>query len=255
MVTALADTPLTWYIYSMKDLLTAGNPKTIKGVAKGFLTYILHLAPSTLSGFNVCPRATKGCAAACLNTAGHGGIYKRGEVTNRVQIARIRKTVAFFMERPMFVARIVREIENALKLADKKNLIPVFRLNGTSDIRWETVRAIRNGVEYPNLMAAFPTVQFYDYSKIANRRDIPANYHLTFSLSEDNDGAAALALYNGMNVAVVYKKVPHFDVIGDLTLKVAVGDESDLRFLDPSGVIVGLKAKGRAKKDTSGFVR
>jgi hypothetical protein len=33
------------------------------------------------------------------------------------------------------------------------------------------------------------------------------------------------------------------------------GDESDLRFLDPQGVIVGLYAKGKAKKDTSGFVK
>ena len=32
------------------------------------------------------------------------------------------------------------------------------------------------------------------------------------------------------------------------------GDKTDMRFKDPVGVIVGLKAKGKARKDTSGFV-
>jgi hypothetical protein len=59
-----------------------------------------------------------------------------------------------------------------------------------------------------------------------------------------------LALSNGMNVAAVFHKVPE-TYLGRTVIN---GDETDLRFLDPKGVIVGLKAKGKAKKDTTGFV-
>ena len=97
----------------------------------------------------------------------------------------------------------------------------------------------------------FPTVQWYDYTKIANRRDLPANYHLTFSLAESNLDNAKQALRNGMNVAAVFRKVPRV-FLGHAVMD---GDATDLRFLDPKPVIVGLKAKGKAKKDTSGFVQ
>lgn len=229
------------------SLLTTGNPKIAKGEKFGFLTSILHLAPSRLSGFNVCPMATPGCAAACLNTAGRGGIMKSGETTNVIQRARVRKTLEFFNSRDAFMARLVKEIRNAIKLAKKHDLTPAIRLNGTSDLRWETVTV----GDAPNIFALFPDVQFYDYTKIPNRRDLPANYHLTFSLAENNDTSAQTALDNGLNVAVVFKSLP--DTF--MGRNVVNGDESDLRFLDPKGVIVGLKAKGKGKKDTSGFVR
>ena len=227
-------------------LLTTGNPKIAKGTVLGYLTNILHLAPYKLSGRNVCPMATAGCAAACLNTAGRGGIIKRGETTNQIQIARLARTDFFFNDREAFMGKLVKEITNAIKLAEKHELTPVFRLNGTSDIRWETVAV--GG--FRNVMEMFPNVQFYDYTKIANRRDIPSNYHLTFSLAESNMADAMTALGFGMNVAVVFRTVP------DTFLGVSVidGDATDLRFLDKRGVVVGLKAKGKAKKDTSGFV-
>jgi hypothetical protein len=141
----------------------------------------------------------------------------------------------------------VKEVKAAIKRAAKYNLTPVFRLNGTSDIRWETVKV--DG--FDNIMAMFPNVQFYDYTKIANRRDLPANYHLTFSLAESNLADAERALANGMNVAAVFRTVPKVF----LSVPVIDGDATDLRFLDPKGVIVGLKAKGKAKKDDSGFVQ
>lgn len=252
-----------------ETLLTTGNPKIEKGAALGFLSNILHLAPSKLSGFNTCPMATKGCAAGCLNTAGRGGMFRKGETTNMIQIARIRKTVAFFNETPEFMAKLVKEVASAIKRAEKLNLTPVFRLNGTSDIRWENEAVIRNGETFRNIMEAFPSIQFYDYTKIANRRDLPKNYHLTFSLAEDNDVNAITALNNGMNVAAVFRKLPAtFTLRADVgngsrtvTTTVIDGDKTDLRFLDGSentqsiGVIVGLKAKGKAKKDTTGFVR
>lgn len=230
-----------------ETLLTTGNPKIEKGAARGYLTHILHLAPARLSGFNTCPMATAGCAAGCLNTAGRGGMFRKGETTNAIQTARIRKTVAFFNERDAFMTQLVKEIKAGIKRAAKLNLVPVFRLNGTSDIRWETIPV--DG--FDNVMSMFPSVQFYDYTKIANRRDLPANYHLTFSLAESNDAQAVKALENGLNVAAVFRTLP----ATFMGRKVVNGDETDLRFLDESGVIVGLKAKGRAKKDVTGFVR
>lgn len=229
------------------SLLTVGNPKILKGTAFGYLTAILHLAPGRLSGFNVCPGASLACLDACLNTAGRGGIIKKGETTNTIQKARLRKTLAFFNETETFMLQLAKEIGNIVKLANKHGLKPAIRLNGTSDIRWENEKV--GG--FANLMEMFPNVIFYDYTKLANRRNLPPNYRLTFSLSESNDVSAEQALAAGMNVAVVFRNLPPTF----MGRPVIDGDVSDLRFLDPMGVIVGLKAKGKAKKDTSGFVR
>lgn len=233
------------------SLLTVGNPKLMKGLKKGYLSSVLHLAPADLSGKNTCPKATAGCKAACLNTAGRGGIFKKGESTNVIQQARIRKTKMFFEMRDVFMFELVREIRNAIKLAAKKDLIPVFRLNGTSDLSWEKYEVRREGIAYNNIFEAFPEVQFYDYTKVLGRKvsHIP-NYHLTFSKADGNDMDVRIAASNGMNVAAVFHKLPE-KYIGRPVIN---GDETDLRFLDPKGVIVGLKAKGKAKKDTSGFV-
>lgn len=239
----------------MSRLLTRGNPKVRKGEAAGFVTFILHLAPAKLSGYQTCPMATEGCRAACLNTAGRGGIGLTTHGTNAIQEARIRKTRRFFEDREGFMADLVREIHNGVQWARRKGLTAVFRLNGTSDIRWETVPCTYSDERYSNVMEAFPGVQFYDYTKLPNRRDLPTNYRLTFSLAESNAVQALQAAQNGMNVAVVFRKeLPDFFTLGPLSLPVINGDETDLRFLDPRGVVVGLKAKGRARKDTSGFV-
>ena len=228
-------------------LLSTGNPKTLKGVKQGVMTYILHLAPAELSGKNTCPKSTPGCRAACLNTAGRGGMYKAGETTNIIQKARIRKTVEFFFYREKFMADLVIDIERAIKQAVKKGFIPAFRLNGTSDLAWEKYAV--NGAE--NIFALFPTVQFYDYTKVIGRKvDHISNYHLTFSQADGNESDVLKAIEAGMNVTVVFDKTPS----QYLGREVFDGDDSDLRFLDPSDVIVGLKAKGKAKKDTSGFV-
>jgi hypothetical protein len=200
----------------------------------GYLTFILHLAPSWLSGYNTCPMASKGCTAACLNTAG------RGRFT-ATQEARIRKTKLFFEDRENFMAQLVKDIQAAVRKADREGMTPVFRLNGTSDIRWETVAV--DG--FANIMEMFPNLTFYDYTKIPNRRNIPSNYHLTFSRSESNEHL----IPQGMNVAVVFDSLP--DVWFGRT--VIDGTETDLRFLDPQNVVVGLLAKGKAKKDNSGF--
>jgi len=227
-------------------LLTIGNTKTVKGESLGYMTFILHLAPSTLSGYNTCPMASFGCTMACLNTAG------RGRFT-ATQEARIRKTQWFFEDRDSFMQQLVDDILAAIRKADREGMIPVFRLNGTSDIRWETVQVWdenKDGIIwYNNIMEMFPTVQFYDYTKLPNRRNVPSNYHLTFSRSESNDSYVRTAIERGMNVAVVFDVLPETY----MGLKVIDGTETDLRFLDEKNVIVGLIAKGEAKVDDSGF--
>jgi hypothetical protein len=220
----------------MFKLLSTANPKIQKGTKLGYLSFILHLAPSTLSGKNTCPKATPGCIAACLNTAGRGGMFKKGENTNMIQKARIRKTVQYFEQRDQFLADLEADIRKAIKFAERKGLTPVFRLNGTSDL----------SVEKWGIIEKFPTVQFYDYTKVLGRKvaHLP-NYHLTFSKADGNDADVAEALLQGMSVVAVYDEIP---------AGVPSADETDLRFLDPKGTMLGLKAKGRAKKDLSGFV-
>ena len=219
-------------------LLTTRNYKTLKGESLGYLTGILHLAPAMLSGHNVCPRSTPGCRAACLNTAGHG-------VFNNTQTARINRTKMMFQDREKFDSLIRWDIEALVREAYRKDLKPVVRLNGTSDM---PALALKFAREYPS-------VQFYDYTKIFEtllRKDIPENYDLTFSRSEANDDEVRKAIDLGFNVAVVFSTP-----LPDTWWKIPViqGDDHDLRFLDPPGVIVGLSAKGRGKKDMTSFVQ
>jgi len=225
----------------MFKLLSTANPKIQKGTKLGYLSFILHLAPADLSGRNTCPKATEGCKAACLNTAGRGGMFRKGENTNMIQKARIRKTQYFYEARDYFMQDLYEDIQKGIKQAARLGLTPVFRLNGTSDLSWE-----KYTIHDKNLFELFPQVQFYDYTKVLGRKVSQyKNYHLTFSKADGNDSDVAEALMQGMSVVAVYDKIPE---------GVPSADETDLRFLDPKGVMLGLKAKGRAKKDYSGFV-
>ena len=224
--------PSNLLTYDMQ-LFTVGNPKTEKGESLGYQTHILHLAPADASGYEVCPGRSPECTMYCLNTAGRGRF-------DRTQNARIRKTVEFFLNRDKFLADMVKDIDAGIRLAGRRSLIPVFRPNGTSDVRWELY----------GIMQKYPHLQFYDYTKLSNRKNLPTNYHLTFSLSEDNLDKALEAFDNGMNVAAVFNVVPD-EYLGR---EVIDGDEHDLRFLDKKNVWVGLKAKGEAKKADNGFV-
>jgi len=238
-------------------LLSTGNPKILKGIEQGYNTYILHLAPAKLSGYEVCAKRTIGCTDACLNLAGRGGMFKKGENTNMIQKARIRKTKMFFEDRITFMNFLVKDIELAIKQSAKKSLIPVFRMNGTSDLSFEKYEVLRNGQSYTNIFTAFPEVQFYDYTKILGRKvKNISNYHLTFSAADGNDADVYRAIAEGYNIATVFgikKTLPMPETY--LGRPVFNGDESDLRFLDPKNVIVGLYAKGKAKKDITGFVK
>ena len=226
----------------MFKLLSTANPKIQKGTKLGYLSFILHLAPADLSGRETCPKRTAGCTAACLNTAGRGGMFKRGETTNVIQKARIRKTQYFFNNRAGFMKDLYADICKGIRLANKLGLEPVFRLNGTSDLSWEKYEM----TEGKNVFDVFAGIQFYDYTKVLGRKvKHIENYHLTFSKADGNDSDVAEALLQGMSVVAVYDKIPE---------GVPSADETDLRFLDPKGIMLGLKAKGRAKKDYSGFV-
>lgn len=230
-----------------------GNAKTVKGDKGGkYITGIMYLIPWTQSGMgNVCPMAEKaGCIDGCLVSAGRG-------VMRNVHAGRQRKTEWFFRDRAGFMAQLVKDCKGLARYCQKHNVKPALRLNGTSDIRWETIACERDGTRYASIMEAFPEIQFYDYTKIANRRNLPANYTLTFSYSAATDlykRQADIALANGMNMAVVWRTkdaIPAQFMGRD----VIDGDETDMRFLDPSNVIVGLYAKGKAKQDMTGFVQ
>lgn len=221
-------------------LLSFENAKTPKGEARGYLTAIMYLAPSNESGVvNTCPRASKGCKAACLYKAGRG-------VMRPVQTARVNRTLLYHANPDLFVKKLKEEINAAINKSKRLNMTPCIRLNGTSDIAWEET--------VYNVIQSYPDVQFYDYTKRPERFEtlLPANYHLTFSLSESNEKHARRVLELGGNVAVVFRNELPKTFWG---YKVVNGDETDLRFLDSKGVIVGLKAKGKARKDVSGFVK
>ena len=216
-------------------LLTTANFKTVKGEKLGVLTGILYLAPAKISGYEVCPRRSAGCTAACLYTAGMGAF-------SNVQQARINKTKMYFEDRPNFLFQLEKDIKALVKKANKLNMKPAIRLNGTSDINWMS----------SGIMDKFPDVQFYDYTKVLRRlKDkIPTNYNITFSKSEDNNSECETALELGFNVAAVFKNLPQ-QYMGRQVIN---GDETDVRFADGKGVVIGLTAKGRARKDLSGFV-
>jgi hypothetical protein len=234
------------------NLLSCGsNAKTVKGDGSEYLTAIMYLTPWKSAGINVCAMAELAqCIEPCLNGAG------RGQMSS-VQLGRARKTEWFATDRDGFMVQLVKDCEAFVKYCAKQTVTPCVRLNGTSDIRWELIPVYRKGVKYANVFAAFPEVTFYDYTKIANRKVSKIqNYHLTWSYSGANPAYAAMAAtakVNGLNIAVVFRKKENIPA-SFLDLPTIDGDRDDMRFLDPKGVVVALYAKGKAKRDTSGFV-
>lgn len=202
-----------------------------------------------------------GCKEPCLNTAGRGKF-------NNVQAGRLRKTMYFATEPEAFMNELATDINRLINKAKKLDVIPVVRLNGTSDILWErkgftldekTAKRInREAKKYSNIMELFPEIQFYDYTKIAGRFNdkLPKNYDLTFSYSgiEPYQKQVQFAMSRGARMAVVFRDEKNIPTTWK-GMQVVDGDEHDIRPINPQGVIVALKAKGDAKKDTSGFVQ
>lgn len=216
----------------MKLLSVGNDAKTVKGEKKGYLTGILYLLPTK----SLCPACSPGCRKSCLVSAGHGQMHS-------VYDARAKKTQMYLHRFSIFRKFLIEDIRELMRKADKRGLIPCVRINGTSDIDIEKV--------FGDLLDMFSSVQFYDYTKVWGRVAQRENYHLTYSRSEKTPFEDIEDFVRaGKNVAVVFDKTPKTWK----GLTVVSGDESDLRFLDPQGVIIGLKAKGKARKDTSGFV-
>lgn len=222
--------------FEKRPLLSSNNNKTMKGEKYGYFTYILYMAPYTDNArkINVCPFASKGCAAACLVGSGFGGIYKT------VADSRRNRTEYWLSDRKSFLNQLDLEIASKIKRhsAGKHEGLITIRLNGTSDISYEKFE-VRDG---KNIFELYPEITFYDYTKNWKRFNtvLPANYHLTFSRAENNEDKALEVLSKGYNVAVVFK--------GGLPAtwkgyEVIDGDKNDLRFTDGSNVVVGLKYK------------
>jgi hypothetical protein len=239
--------------YFNRPLLTFNNVKTVKGEKKKFVTAILYLSPFTLNskGVNLCPMASNGCANACLFSSGFGGMYEN------VKNGRLEKTEFYLSNRIAFLDKLVDEIGKLEKKYKDSEFTLAIRLNGTSDISFEK-QITSNG---KTIFDTFKNIQFYDYTKNYTRfnKVLPSNYHLTFSRSETNEDIAMELLSKGINISMVFEKVPETYK----GYKVVDGDEDDLTFLKPSGVIVGLRFKkstgkggGEKNKEAlqSGFV-
>jgi len=234
-----------------RRFFSTDNPKAEKATNYGYLNGINYMSPHKSGGTgNLCPHASAGCIALCLGE--HAG---QAAISETVRESRKRKAEYFMRERKTFMAETFHHIEKLIQTADKANLKPVIRLNGSTDIAFEGISVEIDGSTYRNLMEAFPAVQFVDYTKNPLRfnRTLPPNLHLTFSLSETNETIARDILQRGFNVAAVFANGLPETYLGRSVIN---GDLHDLRFLDSQGgFIVGLSPKGnKAKRDQSGFV-
>ena len=224
----------------------ASSSKIAKGLKYNEMTYILYLAPASQSGYNVCPMSTEECRTACLTESGHNRIDVKKNAINK---ARIAKTKLFFEHREFFMSWLIIEITKAKIVADTKGYKFSVRINGTSDISLESFKL--NG---KTILEYFPLIQFYDYTKVANRFKLMekySNYDLTYSFSGYNMlQSMELLQTNKGRVAMVFEgKVLPKSFMG---IEVIDGDEYDMRYYDDKNVIVGLKFKKvRNKIDTA----
>lgn len=231
-------------IFAKRSLLSEGttNAKTAKNSLKSFILYLSPYNQNSKS-INICPNASSGCIKACLFSAGRG-------VFNSVQKSRIERTEFYLNERTAFVNKLLNELMRLNKKAQKLGEKFAIRLNGTSDLDFIAIIKNRTNVD---VLQDMPNLIFYDYTKTIGkvRKYANTNYVLTFSRSESNHTECIEALRLGVNVAVVFKNALPSTY---LNAEVIDGDTSDIVMMDNKGVILGLTAKGKAKKDTSGFV-
>lgn len=222
----------------LKEIKWKGYTRTLKEIGISYLgnvaqsaklrhsyyhqvsTYGIYLAPSTLSGFNVCPNSDY-CKENCLNESGHNKVEllaKRAKAQETgedfsdsdINLARILKTRLFFANREVFMRLAVHEINNAMKRAKTIGHFFSVRLNCTSDI--SPTAFVLDG---KNILQIFPNVSFYDYTKVPKRLELLSkypNYDLTWSIdgSEENREIGLEFLERGGRVAVVYgtEKMP-----------------------------------------------
>jgi hypothetical protein len=237
-----------------KSFFSTDSAKAIKADKFGYLNGINYMAPHDTAGAgNLCPHSSAGCRALCLGMySGQAAMVSDLENgTNPVRESRIAKSQWFMNDRKAFMLEMTEHVRAMVRKAKRENKRLAIRPNGSTDIAFEKIPT-DNGQSLPN---RFPELQFVDYTKNMNRvlnPKRPANYHLTFSLSETNMHEAMHVLASGHNVAVVFGHGLPKTFLGH---KVIDGTMHDLRHLDPAPVIVGLDPKGsKAKNDSSGFV-
>jgi hypothetical protein len=234
----------------MKSLFSVDNPKSSKSTKYGFLNGIHYLAPATLAGVgNVCGHESEGCKSLCLGQ--HSGA---AVIYSRVLQSRVNKTIAFMRDRLAYMDAICKGIESVERQAKREDMRLAIRFNGSSDIAIEGIKC-RDG---QTILQKYRNLQFMDYTKSYKRmlrylsNELPTNYHITFSRTESNEHLCRDILRKGGNVAVVFANGLPSSYMGHHVIN---GDNNDLRFLDPMGVVVGLTPKGWiAKRDRSGFV-
>ncbi len=230
-------------MYGVPRRLLSSSSKAQKSSKVGVLNKVMYLTPGVF-----CPMATLGCLLNCLG-------HTSGRMVMPTSTRARDKRTALYKEDQEFFLRLLRE--DLIELREEAKclgMIPAVRLNGTSDIPWEQL--------HPEIFEEFSDIRFFDYTKLHSRmwkflkghngdKPWPKNYHLTFSMSEENQEESLKLVGAGGNVAVVFwPEIPS----KWLELSVIDGDAHDARFLDPKGVIVGLSAKGIAREDLSGFV-
>lgn len=200
----------------------------------------MYLSPHTTAGLgNLCSKASEGCAKACLYTAGRGAF-------SNVQRSRVKKTTLFFKENKLFMETLFNDLNMFNQYCSDNGIQGYVRLNGTSDIDWQKLKH-----DSSTVFEKYSNIVFYDYTKDYKRESLYKNYSLTYSRSETTTEKQIKALLKkGLNVSVVFDKLPSTWS----SVEVINGDLNDLRPLDKRGIIVGLVAKGLAKKDDSGFV-
>jgi hypothetical protein len=228
-----------------RPILGISSTKTIKGQKKGYLTAICYLVPDE----KICPFAKlAGCFDGCLNTAGRGAF-------NSTQRARAAKTQFFYENQRAFMLTMCADIWSHKRKAEKLGLIPLVRPNGTSDIPFENIL-----IDGKTIFQLFAGVQFYDYTKHPSRNlegKTAGNYDLTYSFSAITPKVISIkGLTNTANqrTAVVFQNradIP--ETFRGWT--VIDGDDTDVRHIEPAGVVVALYAKGKARKEQNGFVQ
>jgi len=243
-----SDNSFQTFLLEGKDMLLLSNPSSNPKIKKsndlyGLEATVLHLAPANLSGFEVCGGRSKGCTDGCLFKSGMARVFRK------VPESRIRKTQELFENPELFKARLRMDLSYMVRRGARRKKRVAARLNGTSDIKWEE--------KFPELFDEFSSVQFWDYTKLRSRflrylnGELPKNYHLTWSLSENNLDFSLDMLKRGRNVAAVFEKLP----TKYMGIPVSNADKHDFRFLErQTGRWLGLLPKGVAKQDETGFV-
>jgi hypothetical protein len=229
-----------------KTLLGTSSTKTVKGEKLGFLTAILYLTPDD----NICAMARlAGCMEGCLYSSGRGAF-------NSVQNARKAKTEFWYANQRAFLLSLCADVWSLQRSAAKSNQKLLVRPNGTSDIPWENFKVLDD----KTIFQLFHDVQWYDYTKHPSRNLVgktPGNYDLTYSFSSITPkpiSIKGLTNKNNSRVAVVFQRKQ--DIPSSFrSWEVIDGDDTDVRHIEPKNVVVALYAKGKAKKDHSGFVQ